>query len=60
MSGQMQRHEVPTGVVGKDGFKVTTTQVRVDGKVQPGFHVGYTTEWDSVQTEVPYETPKKP
>ncbi len=60
MSGEMQRPEVPTGTVEVAGHKVTTTQVRVDGKVQPGFHVGYTTEWCSVQTEVPYETPKKP
>jgi hypothetical protein len=26
MSGQMQRPAVPTGVVGKEGFRVTTTQ----------------------------------
>jgi hypothetical protein len=60
MSGEMQRPEVPTGTVEVAGHKVTTTQVRVDGKVQPGFHVGYTTEWSPVQTEVPYETPKQP
>lgn len=60
MSGQMQRPEVPTGVQGKKGFQVTTTQKKVDGKVPAGFHVGYTTEWDSVHTEVPYQTPKKP
>lgn len=61
MSGQMQRPKVPTGVVGKKGYRVTTTQNRrEDGEVEPGFHVGYTTVWDSVQTEVPYETPKKP
>jgi hypothetical protein len=60
MSGQMQRPKVPTGTVEVAGHKVTTTQVRVDGEVPAGFHVGYTTEWSAVQKEVPYETPKKP
>ena len=61
MSGQMQRPKVPTGVVGQAGkHQVTTTQNRnKDGEVNPGFHVGYTTEWSEVQKEVPYETPKQ-
>lgn len=56
----MQRPKIPTGSVEVAGHKVTTTQNRVNGEVQPGFHVGYQTEWSAVQKEVPYETPKKP
>ena len=46
------RPEVPEG----KARYVVTRQMKPDEK---GF-VGYETEWESFQTEVPYETPKAP
>jgi hypothetical protein len=46
------RPKVPTGVLGA----LTTEQMSA---TKSGF-VGYKTIWDTVQQEVPYETPKKP